>query len=140
MSAWRDLPNAAHIDRVIASLKTHPDIWTVWGAAQAAARDVAWKAAWSAVCNADRIVDRPVAWSAAWSAVCDADRIVDRSAALDAAWSSTAALIAWDDSVQFLDMSSSELEVWARLSNDPQAILLLPTVRVFEQIKALEAV
>ena len=137
MSAWRDLPNAAHIDRIIESLKTRPHIWarefdaawsvaraTAWSVARAAARVAAWDAARDAV----RDEVREEAWPAA------------RNEILDAAWFSIAALIAWDDSDRFLDMTSDELIVWIRLSSDPAAALMLPAVRVFERIKSLETV
>jgi hypothetical protein len=42
-TAWAHLPNAAHIDRVLASLAATPK---AWGAAQDAARGAAWDAAW----------------------------------------------------------------------------------------------
>ena len=109
MTAWSDLPNAVHIDRVLESVKKHPLIWdaalnAAWGAARAAARAAA--------------------------------RVAARVAASDA----ILALIAWDDSAEFLDMTSDELEVWARLSSNPGAILLLPAVNAFEQIAILETV
>ena len=53
-TAWAHLPNAAHIDRVLASLAATPKAWT---AAWDAARDAAWDAAWGAAGNA--------AWDAA---------------------------------------------------------------------------
>ena len=40
-TAWAHLPNATHIDRVLADLKQHPERWrAAWGAA----RDAAWGA------------------------------------------------------------------------------------------------
>ena len=56
-TAWAHLPNATHIDRVLAHLKQHPDRW---GAARGAARGAAWGAA------------RDAAWGAAWGAARDA--------------------------------------------------------------------
>jgi hypothetical protein len=47
---WAHLPNAAHIDRVLANFKENPDEWV-------AARGAAWSAAWGA------------AWDAAWDAI-----------------------------------------------------------------------
>lgn len=46
-TAWANLPNAAHIDRVLADLKARPEAWdaardAAWGAAWDAARDAAW--------------------------------------------------------------------------------------------------
>ena len=125
MSAWSELPNAAHIDRVIASVKAHPKIW---GAAGDAAGDAAWK----------------VAWNAAWKAAVDAARDAAGYAAWDAARESAGyaalALIAYDDCAHYLDMSSEQLKSWAILSESPAAVLLLPAVIAFEQINELEVV
>ena len=47
---WSHLPNAAHIDAVLASVKANPDDWdAAYDAAWYAARDAAWYAAWYAV-------------------------------------------------------------------------------------------
>jgi len=45
-TAWADLPNAKHIDRILADLKKNPDRWyATRNAASDAARDDAWYAA-----------------------------------------------------------------------------------------------
>ena len=55
---WAHLPNAKYIDRVVASIKTHPKIWeAVWDAT----RNAAWEAVWDATRNA--------ASNAAWDAI-----------------------------------------------------------------------
>lgn len=122
MTAWSHLPNAAHIDRVLASVKSHPKAWT-------AARDAARYAAWDAAWRAARYAARDEAWRAAW---------LKRDAARDTAWSAVAALIAWDQSAKFLDMTPDELKMWQALSEDPAAILILPAVVAFEKINELE--
>jgi hypothetical protein len=48
-TAWAHLPNAAHIDRVLASLAATPELW---GAARGATWTAAWDAAWDAAYNA----------------------------------------------------------------------------------------
>jgi hypothetical protein len=48
------------------------------------------------------------------------------------------ALVAYDDCAQYLDMSSDQLKVWAILSENPAAVLLLPAVIAFEKIAELE--
>jgi hypothetical protein len=121
MSAWSHLPNVAHIDRVLATLTEHPEIWAE---ARDAARDVAWCEAYDA------------AWNAAYNAAYDAGRIED----YDVASSVILSLIAYDDCEQYLSMTSEELRVWSLLSNNPAAILLLPAVIAFERIKKLETV
>jgi hypothetical protein len=123
MSAWSHLPNAHHIDRVLESAKSHPEIWdAAWNAAWSAARDAAWSAAWDAA--------RDAALNAAWSAAWDAA----------AARGATAALIAYDDASKYIEMPSDHLRVWSILSEDPAAVLLLPAVIAFERINELECV
>jgi len=50
-------------------------------------------------------------------------------------WGALAALVAWEQSAQYLYMPSDELGVWAELSSDPAAILLLPAVIAAEKSK-----
>ena len=146
MSAWSDLPNASHIDRVIVTLKKHTEIW---GAARDAARDEAWDAvrtaarhpAWKVIYDS---IWMAKAWSEARAAARDAVR--DESygaaygAALNSAWGAILALIAYDDCEQYLSMTSEELQAWATLTEQPAAVLLLPAVTAFERINELESV
>jgi hypothetical protein len=123
MNAWNDLPNARHIDRIIKSAKSHPEIWdAAWNAAWNAALNAAWSPATDAALGAARDVARDVAWSAA------------------AARGATAALIAYDDASKYLEMPSDHLRIWAILSEDPASVLLLPAVIAFERISELECV
>ena len=132
---WSHLPNAVHIDRVLASVKAHPDVWSAvdhaaGSAAWADARDAAWSAAVSATVSAeedeDRITARNAAWNAAWIA------------AVSAAGDAIAALVAWDDSAQYLSMPGDQLKMWYHLTERPACLLLLPAVKAFEQIKEME--
>ena len=116
MSEWSHLPNAAHIDRVIESSNSYPEIWS---------------AAWSAVRSAVRDAARSAARDAAWLAL---------PAARDAAWSAALAFIAYDDAADYLAMPSDQLKVWATLSENPAAILLIPAVIAYERISELELV
>ena len=138
---WSHLPNAVHIDRVLASLKANPEAWTAaWSAAgsaaRRAARDAARRAAWTAAWSAAGSAARGAAWTAARTAAWTAARTAAWTAALDA----IAALVAWDRSSQFLDMTANELKMWQSLSEDPAVVLLLPAVVAFEQIKELELI
>lgn len=109
---WYDLPNAKHIDRVLAHTAAHPKKW-------AAARDAAWDdardAAWDAAWAAARAAARDAARDAAWAAV--------RDAARDAAW----CLIAWDDCGYILDLPPDVVRTLAGAGNHA-AVLLLPAV------------
>ena len=50
---WSHLPNAAHIDAVLASVKANPDEWSAaLDAARGATWDATWDAAWSAALGA----------------------------------------------------------------------------------------
>jgi hypothetical protein len=137
MNAWSHLPNAHHIDRVLESLKSHPEIWgEAWvafkDATRLAARDEARLAAFDATLGAARDVVRDAAFDATLGAV--------RDAALYAARSAIAALIAYDDGSKYLEMPSDHLRIWVILSEDPAAVLLLPAVIAFERINELECV
>jgi hypothetical protein len=119
---WSHLPNAEHIDWVLETLEENLDVGdAAWGAA----REAAWKAMWDA--------SRAAAWVAAMGGVWDASRV----GAWDAAFGAIAALIAWDDSSKFLDMSVEEVKGLAREGNHA-AVLLLPAVIVKHKLKELE--
>ena len=141
-TALAHLPNARHIDRILSHLKDNPEKWdaawdAAWDADEDAARDAAWNAAWDAA--------RVAAGDAAGDAALDAVRNAARNAARDAAWEAArnaaweaarfaavdamTALIAYDDCSNYLEYTPEQLEVWAILSEDPAAILLLPAVR-----------
>ena len=148
MSAWSHLPNAAHIDRVIASVEEHPEAWSHaytadWDSALGVALDLAWEFARSSLSARDSLVwdaawesSRNAAWVAVWDAGCD----VFRDAAWKSAGSAILALIAYDDCAKYLSMSSDQLRVWAILSENPAATLLFPAVVALEKIGELEMV
>jgi hypothetical protein len=147
MSAWSHLPNATQIDRVIASLKKHPEIWdaawnTVWRAKnnptwdmaresrQNLIRDRAQIAAW--------VASRNVSWNARQVGAGRIGRGSARFESYNGAWDAALALLAYEDCEQYLNMSSEELHAWATLTEQPAAWLLLPAVIAFERIAELE--
>tara|TARA_R110000868_G_scaffold158737_1_gene387099 strand:- start:391 stop:759 length:369 start_codon:yes stop_codon:yes gene_type:complete len=116
-TAWSHLPNARHIDRVLAHVQANPEKWDVgWHAA----RRVAWYGAWD--------VARAGARGQAWHAAIDASRIAVSDSAKAAARDAMLALIAYDDSARYLEYTPEELRVWSALSEDSGAMLLLPAV------------
>jgi len=136
-TAWAHLPNAAHIDRVIASLKKNPEKWaTAWYAAQGAARDAARSKAWIVARDAARYAVRDAARDAAWGVSRDAAQSVSRGVALDAAWyvsrSATLALIAWDDCAYILELPEDALKVLRAVGNE-QAILLSAAANILKE-------
>ena len=121
MSEWSHLPNAKHIDRILASVKENPAAWdaargAVWGAALDAARGAVWDAALDAALDAAR----------------DAVRDAARRWARGAVWGVVLALVTYDHAAKYLEMTPDQLRVWAELSEDPAAVLLIPAVIAFE--------
>ena len=117
-TAWAHLPNARHIDAVLADVKARPE---VWAAAGYAARSAAWDAVWASA--------RHAAWGAARDAAWGAARDAARDAAWGAAWDAIPALIAWDSAADLLDLPADALRVLIDVAAPPvchQAALLLP--------------
>jgi hypothetical protein len=114
MSEWSHLPNAEHIDRILAHLEAHPEKWTVIrSATYEAVRDAAWNAVRDAAWNA--------AWHAAWGVACTSDASIAASGAV-------LALISNDTCAYLLKEKPEHVELLAGLGID-EAILLLPAVR-----------
>ena len=95
MSAWSHLPNAKHIDWVIASVEQYPGIWA---ATRGAARVETWFGAWSVaryaaynvtIDDAARDAIWDAARDAAWDAACGAAWNEARAATRDAIWDAT---------------------------------------------------
>ena len=129
---WANLPNAVHIDRVIASAKAHPDHWAAaWGAV----REAAWDDAWEAVRDKElvsRNVGRISAWYTTWWATRDTGHEVSRYAARGA----ILALCVYDECAYMLDSDPGELAILAEFG-DNRAILLLPACKAFHSIKEI---
>jgi hypothetical protein len=128
---WDHLPNAKHIDAILASVKAHPKEWGAeWNAEWDAAWDRARGAAWDAAREAAREAARDAAWGEARDATWDAAYYAARVAA----WDAIIALIAYDDCAYMLDSDLGELEILAKFG-DERAILLLPACKAFAAIK-----
>ena len=136
-NAWDHLPNAKHIDRIMQSLKDDPAAWdAAWDAAGAAAGVAAWVAVWDAVGVAAMAAARDAAWAAAMAAARAAAGVAAGDAAEVAAEVAARALIAWDDCAYLLDTDPDKVRVLALLGQ-PAAILLLPAVIAFDQVKEM---
>lgn len=132
---WSHLPNAVHIDRIIASLKDNPKEWAAaevaaWAPKHVVHIAVAWNAAWAAAAAA--------AWDAAATAAWDAS--LPTSLGADAARGAILALIVYADadSAKYLDYTYKDLELITLLTNEPAAVLILSALQAFELIKELE--
>ena len=126
MNAWSHLPNAIHIDRVLASVKSHPKLWYQ-------ARDQAWVQAWYQAWVQARDQARDQASDQARDQV--RDQVRDQ--ARDQARATILALIAYDDSAKYLDLPLDQLEMLYLLNEHPTCILLQPAVFVFEKEREL---
>ena len=140
------LPNAAHIDWVLQSVKQNPALWNAaWDDAWDDARDAAWDAARVAAWDAARDYAWDAAGSAAWDAARGAARDAARvaagsaarvaawGAARVAAWGAAAALTAWDHAGVALHMPGSDFA--GAMALDPHLILLVPARYVLKQEK-----
>lgn len=142
---WSHLHNAAQIDRVLDLLRERSDNWDdawlsardslaydvraeAWNQARASATDPVWfkicNAAWNVVWGEDAALEKKN-----W----DDDKTTE-SAAYDSALYAFLALIAYDDAAEYLNMSSTELKIWAALSQSPSAILMLPVTVAAEKL------
>ena len=138
MNAWSNLPNAKHIDWVLASLKSNIDIWNqARDQARIQARKQARNQAWSQANDQARYQAWYEARNQAYIQANDQARYQAWNQALDQARNQISgvllALIAYDDCDQYLSMTFDELKTWALVSEKPQAILLLPMKYVKEQ-------
>ena len=123
-TAWAHLPNATHIDRILADLRLRPQ---AWAAALDAARVAAWDAAWGAVWDAARAAVWVAARGAAWDAAYDAAR--------DAACGAMLALIAWDDCAYILDLHPHVVRLMAASGNQPAILLESAVIAMHEERK-----
>ena len=134
---WAHLPNAVHIDRVIAATKAHRNQWDeAWntvqdvgqGKARGAVRNAAWADAWNTVQDVGRYAEYNAAWLVAWETALEAT--------LAGAWCALLALCAYDDCAYMIDSDPGELAILAAFG-DPRAVLLLSACKVFHSSKEL---
>lgn len=135
MNEWDNLPNAKHIDRVLASLKANPEKWNavldeVWSASY----DIAWCAsyniAWDVVDRSARALARNAAYNAAYQAA----RGETRSDGRRAARRTILGLVAYDNCAHLLDSTPDELLILHTLG-DERAALFIPAAKVFSEEK-----
>lgn len=122
---WSHLPNARHIDAVLAHLKQHLEQWDDAGSGAIAYRQFIWPgldSAWSATLSAGR----DSAWRGGREAVWQNPHYNHHLLGqLAPAWKAIAALIAWDNSSSLLSLPLDQVELLASLGHHP-AVLLLP--------------
>jgi hypothetical protein len=132
MTAWSHLPNAEHIDRVLAHALLFPESWNLpWSdefidsldeamtTAQESNRDLVWQSAWQAP------------WVNRQNKTFPAD-------SLRAIRACICTLIAYDDSSKYLNCSPEKLKMIISLTEDRAAILMLPAAVAFEKTKEVD--
>ena len=135
MTAWANLPNAVHIDRVVASALANPSQWVeARGVAQEAVRAEVWCKAWSTVQDAGRSAEWwevraevwavRTEWATAWRE------------AYETLQDALLALIAFDDCGYMLDSDPGELAIIAKFGNT-KAVLLLSACKAFHSLKTI---
>lgn len=126
-TTWAHLPNAKHIDRIIASIANNPAEWkAAWEyTSYITSINVAFTEAYNATKNSDRCES--------WYAVTDAVKNISYSASTDA----MLALIAYDLCGLLIDYSVEQLEMLHSLGTRG-ALLMIPMAKAFELIKAKE--
>ena len=123
-TAWAHLPNATHIDRVLAARQAHPDEWTpAWQVAWYEAWDAAWDAAKYTIREKARVRAGGKEYGPLWDAPI-------RSASGGAVM----ALIAWDDCAYMLDLPEDTLSELRAVGNQP-ALLLSVAASVLNLLK-----
>ena len=137
-TAWAHLPNAVHIDRVIASVQAHPEHW-------ASPRDAAWEsqswdqlyAAWYAGHDILKGHGRYTEWNEAWEAARDVVwQATSADVVREAIEYAVLALVAYDDCAYMLDSDPTELATLAAFG-DPRATMLFPACKVFHSLKTI---
>jgi hypothetical protein len=139
MNEWSHLPNAKHIDWVLESVGRYTN---EWGTVLRQGRPESWYATWGiarfVAHHTIHSMRRKRVWDAAyhaiWNSVTWAELEPGRLTASDV----ILALVAYDDCAHLLDMTSDRLKMWAVLSEQPAAVLLLPAVIARERIRELD--
>ena len=142
MSKWSHLPNAVHIDAILAHVKDNPEKWeaangTMYASAWDAAWNAAWKAAWNAAGNPAYSAAWYPAFVRAWYAAVDAAVDAAWNEAGNEAWSRGArgailALMTYPDCAYMLNMSPEQIKMYAHL-DVKGAWLLYPAAIAMEK-------
>jgi hypothetical protein len=120
-TAWSHLPNAAHIDKILADVKANPNNWDM-----------------PRLSERENIKDNILFADAAgwaWYMTHQAIYKLAYGRSYRIVFDAMLALITWDNISKYLDMPSSQ--VLEHLILDDKAVLMLPAVLAFEKSKEL---
>lgn len=131
--AWIALPNASTIKRLIDRIIDIPNIDR-----QASVQLVSVQSPYAKAVNEARhmlwCLGRTEAWA---SLVTNTEFLLTGNAGVPVEYCGVLALAAFDNSPTFLGMTGNQLRIWARLTDDPAAILLEPVVMILEKYSHL---
>ena len=130
ITKWATLPNAKHIDRIIASVNSAPDLWMSVRNYEAKPLTDGYVVRTAVAKAASRVRSqiRLTHWQAAY------DAMMYLSSSITFAQRSVLCLIAYDECGYMLDSCPDELEILAAFG-DEKAILLYPACKVFHLLK-----
>jgi hypothetical protein len=120
-TAWSHLPNAAHIDKILADVKANPNHWDM-----------------PRLLERENIKDNILFADAAgwaWYMTQQAIYKLAYGRSYRIVFDAMLALITWDNISKYLDMPSSQVLEYLILDN--KAVLMLPAVLAFEKSKEL---
>jgi hypothetical protein len=120
MTAWSHLPNARHIDRVLASATAHPEFW--WTTS-----DVRW---WKGT-DLSSVYSQSVASNALMNTIWKMKPVRLNGTRFAAVRDAAFALLVYDCE-RYLALPCDQLEFIADLSGLPLPNMLLPAVRAFD--------
>ena len=127
-TAWAHLPNARHIDGILADAQARPEAWELVVVAWAG---YSWSAA-NDVIHTGLVKDEGVeVYDAMWDAARDAASGPELAAAWDMLTNVLTALLAWPDSARMLTMTPAALRTLIDITEGDvrhQAVLILPAV------------
>ena len=138
-TAWSHLPNATHIDRITADLKTNSAIWTT--AMNIMTSDMRHMGVSGGIRSA-KDSTREVLYASndnksTLDAIRDAVWAVTRGpSAYIAAFNAIVALMAWPESADYLSLPRDQAHMMAMIG-DQRAILILPAIIAFEKSEEL---
>ena len=131
-TAWDHLPNAVHIDRVIASAKANPTQWGAdWEVGHSAEMETAWHKAWRESWDTMQLQYRGATWDAAAAVARD----TLQSAAVGGVLETILALITYEDCAYLIDSAPDDIRMLAMLG-DHCAMLLLTACKIFHSISS----
>lgn len=132
---WGYLPNAHYIDCILSSLRSKPKMWKeIYMADEELWDRPRFHDAWHTADNIIRSSTRYKTWLEVLYGVGNEGAGTGAGYGSILARGAILALIAYDDAAQYLEWDPEKLEVISILTESPTQFLMLPAVKVFNQL------